>query len=126
MKRLLKMTAIIIGAVLGLAILVIALFIKLSPQFGGKMTKKLQSSYEASQQWDGDKFNNYSPTSLDMPLSTMLRVIAKQFEKIPNRHPSKTIEIMESDLGAAIENPRLTWFGHSTFLVELNGSNIFN
>ncbi len=117
------MTSILIVSIIVLLVLAITLFISLSPQFGGKLTRDLKQTYSESKQWNGEKFENTSPTSLDMPLNTMLSVIAKQFEHIPNRRPDKNIAVQKTALTQK-SSPRMVWFGHSTFLLELGNKNI--
>ncbi len=123
MKKILRVTGIMIGSIIVFLVVAITLFISLSPQFGGKLTGELKQTYRQSKQWNGEKFENTSPTPLDMPLGTILKVIAKQFENIPNRRPEKEI-VVEKTQWTQRSSPRLVWFGHSTFLLELGDKNI--
>ena len=123
MKKIVKVTGILIGSIVLTIVIGITLFINLSPQFGGRLTEDLKQTYSLSKQWNGDIFENISPTSLDMPFRTMLSVIAKQFENIPNRRPKEEIDIIRTK-NNQIDHPRLIWFGHSTFFLELEDKNI--
>ena len=118
------MIGIFMVVVIGIAVLAIVLFVNLSPQFGGQMTEQWMEVYSKSEQWNGKTFENATATNLHMNLGTMASVIAKQFKGIPDRQPSEKIQVMTTTSDGPSVGPRMIWFGHSTFLLELDGKNI--
>lgn len=117
------MTLILIGIV-ALIVAGIALFVNLSPQFGGKVTKTLVTKYAKSNHWDGEKFINLQTTTMDIGFMTMPGLLKQQFKKDPSRRPTKNIDVLEVNEVANATKPRLTWFGHSAFLLEIGEKNI--
>ena len=74
------MTLILIGIV-ALIVAGIALFVNLSPQFGGKVTKTLVAKYAKSNHWDGEKFINLQTTTMDIGFMTMPGLLKQQFKR---------------------------------------------
>lgn len=75
---------------------------------------------QASPEWHDDHFENPEPMWNDMR-SALLRM----FEATPNDVPQTPVPVLNSD-GALLAQPpasglRVTWFGHSSTLVEIDG-----
>ena len=119
------MIGITIVGIIALLILVVVLFINLSPQFGKGATKSQKIEYAKSGHYEKGKFINRIPAVMDVNYWSMIKEFAKGG---PNRQPSKNILVEKID-SLDIENhdatvTQLTWFGHSAFLLEMDGKKI--
>ena len=116
-----------IGIILTLAVL-ITLFINLSPQFGGSISKERKVIFEHSINFKNGKFSNLSGTKISMGFTDMLKTIKAYLSPVPNTTPTKSLPQTKVDsldiLAHQKKESNLIWFGHSTFLLQLNGKNI--
>ncbi|QWG07261.1 MBL fold metallo-hydrolase [Flammeovirga kamogawensis] len=122
-KRLAVLMAIIIAAFLiyGFG------FLYLSPEFGGEHSDEDIARYKASGHYNDDGFFNLVPTSLDMSLSSLWETIQAYANGIENSRPSEDIvpnKITQETLLANDSLTRITWFGHSAFLLEIDTKKI--
>ena len=125
MKKVLKMIGISIAVIIGLLIIIIILFLNLSPQFGEGATKEQKNEYAKSGHYENGKFLNQSKTVIDASYWNMIKEMVKGS---PNRQPNQNIVVEKID-STTIENhnvnvTQLTWFGHSAFLLQIDGKNI--
>ncbi len=108
-------------ALLGVVLIITVLFVNLSPQFGRSATSEQKKNYEQSKNYAKGKFINQIPTKMDIKFFKMLK---EWFKNDPSRNPIKEIpthKINVSDLKSYTDSlPRLTWFGHSAFLLEMD------
>ncbi|MBC8319491.1 MAG: MBL fold metallo-hydrolase [Bacteroidetes bacterium] len=119
------MIGISIIAIYGLIIIVATLFLIFSPQFGKSATKEKKIEYAKSGNYENGKFINQNPTTMDLQYWELIK---KMIKDSPNRKPNENIIVEKINL-KAIENhntgvTKLTWFGHSTFLLEMGGKKI--
>ncbi|HNP19036.1 MAG TPA: MBL fold metallo-hydrolase [Fulvivirga sp.] len=112
-----------------LVVIVAVLFINLSPEFGGKPSDEQKEIYARSNQYEKGKFVNKTPTKMDMSFGETVKVAYQFFKGSPNREPKRnTVPVASIDSlnitkkGDSIT--RLTWFGHSAFLLEIASKNI--
>jgi L-ascorbate metabolism protein UlaG (beta-lactamase superfamily) len=123
MKRKLKLIFGIMALVLILFVIGVALFLNLSPQFGAskkaiRTEKVLQSPHFV----DG-VFKNLEKTVVmaEFKFSTMMEFFNNDNNKIPDV-PLPVVELPAKEIGnVADTSTRITWFGHSTILVETAG-----
>ncbi|CAM1369304.1 Membrane protein [Tenacibaculum xiamenense] len=111
----------------GLSVMGIALFMNLSPQFGGKATETQLQEFGKSRNYKEGKFINLGNVKLEMSGGDMLKAIGGMFKSIPNTTPKQPVSIQKIDsVDIADYNSatRFIWFGHSAFLVQVNGKNI--
>lgn len=101
------------------------LFVNFYPSFGGDVSKADKQRYSLSENHRDGVFVNKNPVSLDMSFGEMLSVAKKFFfEKVPNGRPEKDINVEMIDSGSVANygSPtRLFWFGHSSFLLQMEG-----
>lgn len=125
MKRIIRMIGFVIGSLIGLIIIVSVLFLNFNPQFGKSPSREQKNEYQKYSNFKKGHFVNESPSPMDIEYGKVLREFMK---KAPERSPAKNILTRKIDpasianLGS--ETTRLTWFGHSTFLLELDGKKI--
>jgi len=117
-------------ATLASLILVIAIigfaFIKLSPQFGGDHTAEDKSRYQASGHYEGGTFQNLIETNMDMDFKNIMKTMYQFITGAPNRTPEKPLPIIErasKEIAGYSGAARLMWYGHSSFLLQLDGKN---
>jgi L-ascorbate metabolism protein UlaG (beta-lactamase superfamily) len=78
-----------------------------------------------SKQYDGSQFVNVYPTKLLAEGASYFDMAKKYFGKGVNREPVKNLPTVKTDLYTLpIEKPSLVWFGHSSFLITINGKKI--
>ena len=104
------------------------LFVNFYPSFGGDVSKDRQDTYATSTQFEKGKFVNTNPVQLDMSFGQMLSISRKVFfQKIENGSPEqelRPIKIDSTNIANYASPTRLFWFGHSSFLVQMNHKNI--
>ena len=117
----------VIGILLLLIVIISILFINLSPQFGGKANKEELKRYSQSKQFKGEEFFNLGDVKNDMSARDMVKALGGLFKKIPNAIPDSQLPVTELD-SAQVANyngeTQFIWFGHSTFLLQINTLNI--
>lgn len=110
-----------------LIIIVGVLFVNLSPQFGGKPTKESLVKIENSPNYNGDgTFKNQEITiqMTDFKWTTVPKFFTNGGNKVPKSElPQK--QLHKSYFDNEPKQPRITWFGHSTLFIEMEGINIF-
>jgi len=125
MKKALKMIGISILGLFLLACLAVVLFLNLSPQFGQAPTKERAASFEQLPNYGQGKFQNLSPSPMNID---NWKLIKEWMKEAPNRKPNGDIAV-EKIPPHSIKNintdaTKLIWFGHSAFLLQIDGKNL--
>lgn len=98
------------------------------PSFGGDVSKERQLQYATSTQFDSGKFVNTNRVNMDLGFyETMILLKKFFFEKVENGRPKNDIAVQKIDSSniADYASPtRFVWFGHSSFLIQMNHKNI--
>lgn len=121
-KRSLLAAAAIVAALL----LVFAWSTEWTVALGGTPDGERLERMRASEQWDVDEgiFVNSDPTTVMMPGKTW-QTSLDWFDKPDDAVPAREIDTMRPELA---EPPagglRLTWLGHSTFLIAIDGARV--
>ena len=116
----------IVAAVFGILIIAIGGFVvDVWTALGTKATGSRLDRMQRSAQFEDGKFTNRMP----MYQSTNLASIAAKFffGSRETRQPKDPIEVLVRSAEDFVDLPgdlRITWFGHSSFLVELDGRRI--
>jgi len=121
------MIGIAIISMLLLITIVAVLFVNLSPQFGGKHSIADIDRYASSGYYNDGKFENLVTTNMDLPPGKMLSTMYQFFKGGKDRRPSDELPMVKVDSTEIANNdlvPRITWFGHSAFLLEIEGNKI--
>ncbi|WP_188499939.1 MBL fold metallo-hydrolase [Pontibacter amylolyticus] len=104
-------------------------FMHLSPQFGGEAKGERLKLMQASPNYEDGIFHNPVPTNMDMGFGGIVKMInSRLFDKTENQAPDWQLPVEKLDPGrlASAQDTAtvLTWFGHSTFLIELDGKRL--
>ena len=122
------MTGLIIGG--GILLLGISgiLFVNFYPSIGGSQSDEKIETFKKSGHYQDGKFINLIHTSMDMNLGKFMSIIKDWIVGIPNQTPEKPLPVVPVDSMTIVSKDdslaRFTWFGHSAFLLEIEGKNI--
>lgn len=103
------------------------LFVNFSPQFGASVSKEKKNDYKKNSNYRDGKFMNQSDTNMDMSILETFGTLIKFIKGVPNREPNFEIPIIKVDSAAISINrdsTKMIWFGHSAFLLQIDGQNI--
>ncbi|MEH7111356.1 MBL fold metallo-hydrolase [Neobacillus niacini] len=105
-----------------LAVIVIAsiLFVSLHPTFGVTPSKNDRETFSKFVNFTNGKFVNQSPTEMKMSFSTIISLVKDSLIGKKDRKPKSPIPISFDWNTMRSKNDSLTWFGHSTFLLNLD------
>lgn len=112
--------------IIGGVLLVGLLFVNYYPAFGGKPSKEEQNTLNQSSNFSNGKFVNQIPTSMNTGFTTTLGILRDFMKKNPKSRPNSPLPTQTLDF-LFIEKDqqaKITWFGHSAFLLELDGKNL--
>lgn len=130
MKRLFKILKMILGiitSVIGMIVLIVFLFMTFSPEFGATPKGEALERIQKSEHYSDDKFQNLSETDMSgkIEYGRTLKEYMTKGNKVPDwsipvvKHTTKTFTTTQDSV------TKITWFGHSAILLELDGKKIF-
>ncbi|MEO7080923.1 MAG: hypothetical protein ABIY71_05315, partial [Flavobacteriales bacterium] len=82
--------------------------------------------YASSPNFENGKFHNLLPTSMAMSAKDMAKTIAGFIAGGEDRAPKHKIHVLHPDTGlitAPYGSTRVVWYGHSAFLLQIDGKN---
>ncbi|NRB60975.1 MAG: MBL fold metallo-hydrolase [Winogradskyella sp.] len=103
-----------------------AIFMNTSPQFGGSPSEESLVKINSSPNYKDNAFKNLEHTvqNTGIKWSSIPEFFTSGNGKVPTKAlPQK--DLSSEDFQQEIKEPRLTWFGHSAMLLELEDTNIF-
>lgn len=128
MRKLFKMFLIVTIIVLALAALVAYISTDGFLQFGARPHDARLERINKSPQYDGGKFVNSVPVNLSFGFTEYRRMLSKWFSDQGNRVPHSPIPIVQLTANSFTTEPApgvvITWLGHSTVLIEIDGYRI--
>lgn len=78
-----------------------------------------------SKQFDGKQFKNELPTVMMGENTSILKASREFFKSRPNATPAKPFQLSKSNLKhAQLQEESIVWFGHSSYLLTINGIRI--
>lgn len=113
-----------LGITLLLFIATLVIWLNTSPQFGGSPTEEQVALYSSTDHHDGEAFFNFERANMDMDFSRIWEVIQEFNNPVDNIKPKDEIKPEKLDPTAVSLEPqktKITWFGHSTFMIEMDG-----
>ena len=128
MKKLLKKLVYIILTLVLIVVIATVIFLNTAPQIGAKAEGDRLMRMKESVNYNGERFVNSVKTSMDMSVSDMATSIYEVLKGGKGREPRDTIPTENFSVanvgGIKDSSIRFTWFGHSSFLIQINGTNI--
>jgi L-ascorbate metabolism protein UlaG (beta-lactamase superfamily) len=122
MKLLKKMILILILAAL---VLTVTTFLFMQQASFGKLPSgKRKERVEKSAQYNDGVFQNLEETNLLAPDASYIGMTVSFFAKGERREPVDSLPSVKTDLESLPDKPLLIWFGHSSYLIHLDGKNI--
>lgn len=122
------MIGISIGVIVTLVVVIAALFINISPEFGGTATDSQKANYAKGDNYADGKFVNEKEANMGMDLKSSLKTMRQFLGSDPSRQPAAPQPIVSIDPDVVAQNPdsltRISWFGHSAFLLQIDGKNL--
>lgn len=108
---------------IGLLVFIVAVFLNTSPEFGGMHLEDRVQRYRESGLYENGKFQNQIPTLMEMPVSKIFSILSDFLKGNPQKRPKTELEVVKINplaIGNRGDNTtRITWLGHSTFLIEI-------
>lgn len=126
-KKALKRIGMSIIGIIVLIIVAIVLFVNLSPEIGGTISKSQKQRFASSNNYKGGVFENRGGVQMSMGFSDMVKTSIKFFQSQPNTKPEFPIPVQKVDSTEIADyngKTRLIWFGHSAFLLQMNAKTI--
>lgn len=127
----LRIIALSIATLAAVAVLGGVLYLSFSPQFGGRHGEDRLARYARSAQWRDGVFNNQVPTALiGFRDPGKLLPMLKDFFllEVPDKEPAAPLPSRPVDPASLRDRDtaleRVTWFGHSSLLVEIDGKKL--
>ncbi|MCB9284577.1 MAG: MBL fold metallo-hydrolase [Lewinellaceae bacterium] len=102
-------------------------YVSIRAHFGGRLTTAQKDAFRQSRQWTGDKFENSSPTKIDLNVGSIPGLIRANIQARKFRAPEHPLPVLPLDQERYLKEdtrPLFTWFGHSALLLRLNGKNL--
>ncbi|MBU3024784.1 MBL fold metallo-hydrolase [Zobellia galactanivorans] len=128
LKRILRKVLGAFVILIGLLIVAYLLFNNFYPSLGGDVSKERRQVYEVSPQFKDGKFNNSKAVPKDLSFGETLDLAYKFFTtEVKNGRPKEDLEVLKLDsarVAAYKSQTRMVWFGHSSFLLQMEGKNI--
>ncbi len=128
MKKLFKRVFVILISIIGLLVLFYFLFVNFYPSFGGDVSEEKQVVYQKSEQYREGKFNNIEPVPKEISFKDNLKIAyAFLTTETDNLKPKNDIKVNKLDVKTLAnykKEGRLIWFGHSSFLLQMEGKTI--
>jgi len=112
----------------GLAVfaIVVALFLRFYPPLGSSQSKERRQAFSRLSHYSGKSFKNAVPTAT-MTISSSSNsgsLLAEYLKGNPEARPNKPIAVLQmadNDFISEAGQSRLTWFGHSAAMLQLDG-----
>ncbi|MEM9328233.1 MAG: MBL fold metallo-hydrolase [Bacteroidota bacterium] len=128
MKKVLKWFAIAIGILASTVVLIGVAFLNLSPQFGGTVNDQQQQLFATTGHYAEGIFTNEEEIVMEINCHSIMAMLRETMNPDPNVAPPRNIEVEQIDPQslATLDDSltRITWLGHSSFLIETGGKRI--
>ena len=128
LRKILKKVLLTVVVLIGVLVIAYVLFNNFYPSFGGDVTKERQQVYKQSEQFKEGIFINKKAVPKDLSFSESLNLAYKFFTiKVPNGRPKEDLKVIKLDSANVADyksKTRMIWYGHSSFLLQMDGLNI--
>jgi L-ascorbate metabolism protein UlaG (beta-lactamase superfamily) len=113
----------LLGLLAAAAAFLLVEFIRARPNLGASPEGARQARIEKSPEWHEDRFANPQPMWTDM-WHAMTRALASEATSIPEAALPVVTDTKARLAGPPLSGLRVTWFGHSSSLVEIDGKRV--
>ncbi|QOJ30440.1 MAG: MBL fold metallo-hydrolase [Ignavibacteriales bacterium] len=121
-----------IGIIMGIVILLLlisgSVFFYTTPDFGGKVTAEQKNKFEKLSNYKDGIFINQIETVGDFSFSNVVDIMKDVLKGSPDRQPQSPQPVLKLDSAEIADynggETRVTWFGHSAFLIEIDGKRL--
>ncbi|CAM4367639.1 L-ascorbate metabolism protein UlaG (beta-lactamase superfamily) [Paenibacillus endophyticus] len=113
--------------IIALCVVVVYLVLQYYPAFGAGPSKKQRQRLSRSEQYASKRFVNAIPTSMKTSTREKLEMVSALVKGNPHARPDKPIATLQMENVHSLEAgspPKLTWFGHSAAMLQLDGKNL--
>jgi L-ascorbate metabolism protein UlaG (beta-lactamase superfamily) len=111
--------------VVTLFVVIVLLFLNYYPSLGGNPSKRQVENFKTFKNYHKGRFQNQTETKMSMSFSSLLSMVKDLFVSNPNRSPKHPFPVSQIDWEKIYgTEDSITWFGHSTFLVSVDGKKI--
>ena len=128
MKKIFKWFFLLLGVVILSTVVVGTAFLNLSPQFGGSVSELQALEYAQTGHYADGIFLNAEKINMEISYNSLVAMTKELMNPDPNLIPAKNIEVEAIDPASLQSLPdsstRITWLGHSSFLIEIEGKKI--
>ena len=124
--RLLKKFVIVTLTMIGICIFAISMFISFAPQFGAKPEGEHLEKVRESRHYQNGEFINLVETTLNFSCSNTAKII-RDFLTVSNISPTQPLPVKfaeDTKMSTADTLAFVTWYGHSAFLIEMEGKRL--
>ena len=98
---------------------------RLLKAFGKNPSGKRLETIQKSRNYKNGIFENLSPTDMLATKVSMLSMTWRFFNKPKNTAPPKVLPSVKTDLKSiSVDKPVIVWFGHSSYFIRINKTNI--
>ncbi|GEQ85003.1 membrane protein [Patiriisocius marinistellae] len=113
---------------IGFLVITYLAFTNFYPSFGGDISKEQMIVYESSKQFKNGKFSNTNPVPKNLSFSETMKLAYTFFTtKVPNGRPKANLisaKIDSTNIANYNGEARMIWFGHSSFLLQIDSKTI--
>ncbi len=117
----------ILASIIGMIVLIAVIFINTSPEFGAKSDGMRLERIKSSANFRDGKFQNLSETDVSGDMN-YIKTLSEYFTN-GNKVPDWSIPVKKITSEAIFKTSdsitKITWFGHSALLLEIDGKKIF-
>ncbi len=128
MRRIFRWFFLAIGALVLVVLVTGTAFLNLSPQFGGTASLEQQEIYAATGHFADGIFINDEEIVMEINCHSIWNMLREVLNPDPNVAPDRNIEVEkinpESLISPKDTLTRITWLGHSSFLIETGGKKV--
>lgn len=109
--------------ILALFVVAVVLVLNFYPHLGGKPSPEQKQRLVQSKNFRNGKFINQIPTRMDSSVKTSLSILRDFVKPNPNRKPGSPLPMEPLHLPED-QDAKVTWFGHSALLLQLDGKTL--
>lgn len=121
-----------IGLILLVTILLLAVFafafMTFNPQFGGSVNSEQKVAYAKTGHYDNDIFINKEPIVMEVNCHSITSMVKDMLNPHPDLVPHKDVLVQKLDPSSLLSKndtiTKITWLGHSSFIIQINGKTL--